>query len=84
MNYQEWEIALGLMVTIALALGPWMFMVHAKLAVIAARMTDLGQRMDKAADANRELWRLWAQHQSRLDTLDVQFSHVSERLEQVG
>jgi hypothetical protein len=84
MNMPEWEIAMGVVMSAVLALGPWMFMVHAKLAVIAARIVDLADKVEKAAEANHELWSLYARHEARLDTHDVQFSHVAERLENVG
>jgi hypothetical protein len=83
MSAQEWQIVIGVVMSAVLTLGSWMFMVHAKLAVIAARIIDLGEKVEKAADGNRELWRLCAQHETRLETHDVQFSHVAERLENV-
>jgi hypothetical protein len=84
MSVQEWEIVMGVVMSAILALGPWMFMVHAKLAVIAARIVDLAEKVEKAADANRELWSLYAQHEARLETHDVQFRHIAERLEEVS
>mgnify|MGYP001246869503 CR=1 FL=1 len=59
-------------------------MVHAKLAVIAARIIDLAEKLEKASQENRELWRVCARHETRLGTHDVQFSHLSERLEEVS
>ena len=35
MTTQQWAIIIGVIVSGLLALGPWMFMVHAKLAVLA-------------------------------------------------
>ncbi|MGA2031684.1 MAG: hypothetical protein ABSG68_05470 [Thermoguttaceae bacterium] len=84
MTSQEWGILIGGVMSAVLALGPWMFMVHAKLAVIASRIVDLGEKMEKAAEANRELWKLYAQHEARLDTHDVQFSHISQRLQELS
>jgi len=82
-NVQEWGIVIGVVVSAALALGPWMFMVHAKLAVIASRIDDLAEKVEKAAAANHQLWSLYAQHEARLETHDVQFSHVAERLQEI-
>lgn len=84
MSPQEYQTLLGAILAIALTLGPWMFMVHAKLAVLAARIVDLAAAVDKASDANRELWKLSAQHATRLETHDVQFAHVAERLEELS
>jgi len=83
MTAQEWGIIVGVVVSGLLALGPWMFMVHAKLAVIAAQIEELAERVEKATEANRELWTRCAAHQARLDTHDVQFAHVAERLQEL-
>ena len=64
-----------------LTLGSWMFMVHAKLAVIAARMVDLGEKVEKAAAGQPRTVERLRQHETRLETHDVQFAHVAERLE---
>jgi len=60
MTIQEWQIVLGAVMSAVLTLGPWMFMVHAKLAVLAARIVDLGEKVEKASDRNHELWTLSA------------------------
>jgi len=83
MSVQAWGIVVGVMVSGLLALGPWMFMVHAKLAVIAAQIEELSQQLEKATEANRELWTCCAGHRARLDTHDVQFAHVAERLQEL-
>ena len=83
MTAQEWGIVIGVAVSASVALGPWTFMVHAKLAVIAAQIVALGEKVEKAADANRELWSLYAQHEVRLGTHDVQHAHVAERLQEI-
>ena len=84
MGIQEWQIVIGVFTSLVLALGSWMFMVHAKLAVIATRLVDLGATVEKATETNRELWKLCAQHETRLETHDVQFTHIGERLESVS
>ena len=68
MCIQQWGIVIGVVTSALLALGPWMFMVHAKLAVIATQIVELGEKVEKAADANQQLWSRCAEHQSRLDT----------------
>ena len=83
MNVQQWSVVVGAVVSGLLALGPWMFMVHAKLAVIAARLMQLSENVERAAEANRELWTLYARHEARLETHDVQFAHVVERLREL-
>ncbi len=83
MSVQEWGIMTGVFMSVFLALTPWMFMVHAKLAVIAAQIAELGEKVEKAAEANHELWSLYAAHDTRLETHDVQFAHVTERLQEL-
>jgi len=83
MTVQEWGIVVGVVVSGLLALAPWMLMVDAKLAVIAAQIVELGEKVEKAAEANERLWSRYAQHEARLETHDVQFAHVAERLEEI-
>jgi len=83
MSTTEWGIIIGVVTSALLALGPWMFMVHAKLAVIAAQIVELGEKVEEAAEANQQLWSRFAQHEVRLETHDVQFAHVAERLQEV-
>ena len=83
MNATEWKILIGVAMSALFALAPWMFMVHAKLAVIAAQIAELGDKVEKAADANQQLWTLCAHHDTRLETHDVQFAHIAERLEEI-
>ena len=37
MSFQEWSLLVGVALSVVLALVPWMFKVHAKLAVIASK-----------------------------------------------
>ncbi len=83
MSVQEWGIVVGAVVSGLAALAPWMFMVHAKLAVIAAQIVELSEQVEKATEANRELWNCCANHRARLDTHDVQFAHIVERLQEL-
>lgn len=80
MSFQEWSLIVGVLVTVGLALGQWMFKVHGKLAVIASKVVDLCEKLDRTAEEHRDLWELCARHESRLDTHDVQLSHIAERL----
>jgi hypothetical protein len=80
MSYPEWSLIVGAVLSVGVAVGPWMFMVHAKLAVIASKIVDLCETMDRTGDERRRLWEVASRHESRLDTHDVQFSHIAERL----
>lgn len=80
MAFAEWSLLVGSLLSIGLALGPWMFKVHAKLAVIASKVVDLCEKLEAANDEHRRLWEVCSRHESRLDTHDVQLSHIAERL----
>jgi hypothetical protein len=80
MTLEEWGLVLCALLPIGLAIGPWMVKVHAKLAVIASKIIDLCEMMDSTSDEHRKLWEVCARHTSRLDTHDVQLSHIAERL----
>ena len=83
MTAQEWGILIGMVVSALLALAPWMFMVHAKLAVIATQIVELDEKVEKSAEANQQLWSRYAQHEARLETHDVQFTYIAERLQEI-
>ena len=83
MSIQAFGIVIGVLMSALLALGPWMFMVHAKLAVIATRIVELSDKVEKATAANQQLWSVCAQHTTRLETHDVQLTHIAERLQEI-
>ena len=80
MSFPEWSLIACSLLSLGLAVGPWMFKVHAKLAVIASKIVDLCEKMDRASDEHRRLWETSARHASRLDTHEVQLTHIAERL----
>ena len=74
MSVQQWAIVAGVLVSGLLAVGPWMFMVHAKLAVLAAQVAILCRKVDKAAETHEKLWSVYARHEARLETHHVQIA----------
>jgi len=80
MTFPELSLLVGVLIPLALAMGPWMFKVHAKLAVIACKIVDLCDKIEQATDDHQRLWQVCSKHESRLDTHDVQLSHIAERL----
>ena len=80
MTVQDWISVIGIAVSVVLVLGPWMFKVHAKLAVIATRIVDLSEKVEKLAGAADRLWLLSADHEARLDTHEVELEFVADRL----
>jgi hypothetical protein len=83
MTVQEWSIVVGVAISALLALGPWMFMVHAKLAVLANQVATLCKKVDGAAAAGERLWSLHARHEVKLETHDVQISQIAQRLREL-
>jgi hypothetical protein len=84
MNVEQWSLVIGVAMSAVMGLGPWMFMVHAKLAVIAAQIIEMNEKIAHAAEASHELWSLCARHETQLQTHEVQFAHVAERLAEMG
>ena len=74
----ELAAVLGAILSAALAIGPWMFKVHAKLAVIASKSSDLCEKLEHAADESRRLWEVCNRHQSRIEAHEVQLAHIDE------
>ncbi len=56
MSFPEWSFIVGAVLSVGLAAGPWMFKVHAKLAVIASKIVDLCEKMDRTGEEHRRLW----------------------------
>jgi len=84
MTAHDWVYVLGITVSALLTLAPWMFMVHAKLAVIASRIVDLSEKVGQLATTSERLWSQYAAHEARLDTHDVELNHMAERLREIG
>lgn len=80
MTIQEWTLIIGVIMSASLALGPWMFMVHAKLAVIASQIVELVQKVERLADSHERRLTMCIEHQAKLDTHEVQLRHLEDRL----
>lgn len=83
MDFQQWSLLAGLSLSMVLAVAPWMFKVHAKLAVIASKVADLCDKLDRQAEEHHELWHLVHQHTSRLDAHEIQLGYAVEQLKSV-
>ena len=81
MTVEQWEIVVGVVTSALLGLAPWMFMVHAKLAVIAAQIATISQQLAKSSETHHELWSMLADHQARLETHDVHLGHLAQHLD---
>jgi hypothetical protein len=87
---QQWEIIIGVIVSTLLALVPWMFMVHAKLAVVSAQVARLDAKVDKMVDAEQQRLPWCIQHQATLEELsrrveshETQLADIYQRLQEV-
>jgi hypothetical protein len=78
MTVQEWGIVVGVVASGLLALAPWMFMVHARLAVLSAQMVAMDEKIDKLAHAD-EKRRPWCyQHEVKLTELERRLDALEE------
>ena len=91
MSVQEWEIVIYVVTAVLLATAPWMFMVHAKLAVLSTQVGRLETKVDRIADAEQERLPQCIQHETALKELErrwemheVQIENISERLQDSG
>ena len=83
MNIDQWGVAVGVVMSVALAMAPWIFMVHAKLAVLGTQLASLEHKVDRLIESNEERLPMCARHATRLDTHDVQIAQLCERLRQM-
>jgi hypothetical protein len=51
---EEWGIVIGAIVAAVLALGPWMFMVHGKLAAMTTEITGVKERLEWLCDRDEQ------------------------------
>ena len=80
MCLEQWTIVIGALMSITLTIGPWMFMVHAKLAVLASQVQFLCRKLEKAANVHDQLTGLHTRHEARLEAQAVEIRQIHERL----
>jgi len=83
MSAHEWITLVGLAVTALLTIAPGLMAVHAKLAVLAAQVADLCDKVEKLSAAHEERLRMCFDHCARLDKQEVQLGDVAERLREM-
>jgi hypothetical protein len=83
MNANEWITLLGVAVSAAVVIGPGIVTLHAKLAVVAAQVTGLCDKVEKLSSSHEERLTMCIDHQSRLDTQEVQIADAIERLREL-
>ncbi len=80
MNVQEWEIVIGVITASALAVGPWTFMVHAKLAVLSSQVTRLERKVDQVVDSEFERLPRCIQHEAALKEIERRLETIEQRM----
>ncbi len=80
MTVHEWITLVGVAMSVVLSVTPWMFAVHSRLAVIAARVDALGLTLDKLSSAHEARLAMCIDHESRLEAGEVQLSDLVERM----
>lgn len=83
MNVEQWSIVVGVIVSVLLAVLPWTLMVHAKLAVVTAKIQSLEAKVDKLIDSNESRLPLCAVHTARLEAFESRLTAMQERLERL-
>ena len=83
MSIEEYEIVVTVVLAALFAFGPWMLMVHGKLAVLVTKTAELCETVAKAAETQQRLWEQSADHEARLDRHEVQLGYLNERLREI-
>ncbi len=84
MTAQEWGILIGTLLSVGLALTPWMFMVHARLAVLTAQINSLEGKVDKLIQAYEQQLPASAVHAASLKALELRVTRLEEHLRMPG
>ena len=79
MTINELLTVAGLLISLIAGLGTWMFMVHAKLAVIASKLVDVAEKLERSADDRHELWTTCARHEARLERHETELKHLMKQ-----
>ncbi len=83
MSANEWITLVGIVVSAALMIGPGIVAVHAKLAVVASQVAELCDKVERLSSSHEERLRMCIEHQSRLETHEVQIADLAERLREM-
>ncbi|MBN2580894.1 MAG: hypothetical protein JXB10_18050 [Pirellulales bacterium] len=84
MNHPEWQIIVGVISAAVLATGPWMLMVHAKLAVLSSQVARLEKKVDKVVEHQEERLPWCIQHETALEELKRRIEGHEEQLRQMA
>jgi hypothetical protein len=87
MDVQQWSIVISVVTAAVLTTAPWMFKVHAKLAVLSAQVSRLETKVDRMVVAEQERLPRCIQHetvlrelQRRWEMQELQIENLAEEL----
>jgi hypothetical protein len=83
MTTNEWLTLGGVVASVVLTVTPWMFAVHARLAVVASQIEQLCEKLEKVSTAHEERLAMCIAHQSRLESMEVRIADLSERMREL-
>ena len=80
MNPHDWGVVVGVAISLALALLPWMFLIHGKLARLIAQVEDM--RADIAEIRDNHLAHIYARlGKMPCPTHEVRLTAIEKRME---
>jgi hypothetical protein len=81
---QQWEIVVGVVTAAVFATAPWMFMVHAKLAVLSSQVGRLETKVDRVVDAEQDRLPQCIQHETALKELERRWEMQALQIENLA
>lgn len=81
---QQWAALLGVATSALMVVVPWMLMVHARLAVLAAKMVAVERKVDQLIEVHERRLPQCALHEAQLRNHQSQLEQVAERLENLA
>jgi hypothetical protein len=90
MTNEQWQVIAGVISAALVATGPWMLMVHAKLAVLSNQVSRLEKKVDKVVEHQEERLPWCIQHETALEEIkrrleghETQIRQITERLQEL-
>jgi peptidoglycan hydrolase CwlO-like protein len=80
---EQWQIIAGVISAALLATGPWMLMVHAKLAVLSNQVARMDKKVDKVVEHQEERLPWCIQHETILEELKRRIEGHEEQIRQL-
>ncbi len=84
MSVSQWISLVGVVMSVVLSVTPWMFAVHARLAVIASQVEQLCGKLEKLSAAHEQRLAMCIEHHSRLETQEVRITDLEDRVRELG